>query len=85
MIKVTPTEKRGKEEGETLIQNEELPEIQQVLQEYEEVFREPKELNPPPPPPPSKKTFDHHIPLKEWANSVNARPYMYSLVKKKYD
>lgn len=51
-------------------------EVQQVLQDYEAVFQEPKGL------PPFREYFNHHIPLKEGADPINSRPYRYSLVQK---
>lgn len=47
-----------------------------MLQDYEVVFQEPKEL------PPLRKCFNHHIPLKDGAELINSRPYRYSPVQK---
>lgn len=54
-----------KEEGE-------IPtEIQQVLNQYEDLFQEPKGL-------PPARLHDHKIPLQPGANPVNIRPYRYT-------
>jgi hypothetical protein len=45
--------------------------IQELLQEYQDVFSEPKALPPP-------RFYDHQIPLLPNAAPVNARPYRYS-------
>ena len=50
-------------------------ELQSVLEEYSDVFAEPKTL-------PPHRSFDHHIPLKDREVSVNVRPYRYPLSQK---
>jgi hypothetical protein len=44
------------------------PEISKILQEYAEIFEEPKELPPP-------RDCDHAIPLHPGTKPVNIRPY----------
>ncbi|KAE8795284.1 putative retrotransposon protein [Hordeum vulgare] len=44
------------------------PPVQEVLQQFPEVFQEPKGL-------PPKRAHDHKIPLKEQATPPNSRPY----------
>lgn len=49
-----------------------IPEkIQQVLQSYQDVFAEPKDL-------PPSRNCDHKIPLIEGAQPINLRPYRYN-------
>ena len=45
--------------------------MQQILQEYEDIFKEPTQL------PPSREV-DHQINLKEGTEPVNVRPYRYA-------
>lgn len=47
------------------------PELQALIQEYEELFEEPKGL-------PPHHSFDHSIPLLPGAQPVNVRPYRYN-------
>ena len=47
-----------------------VPEIEELLKNYSQLFEEPRGL------PPIRET-DHHIPLLEGSNSVNVRPYKY--------
>lgn len=50
-------------------ESEELPRyVQKLLQQYAEIFREPKGL-------PPKRECDHSIPLKGNAEPPNIRPY----------
>lgn len=53
----------------------ELPDIQEVLQEYEVVFTEPIRL-------PPIRYCDHSIPLKEGTSPVFVRPYIYPFYQK---
>ncbi|KAH0701968.1 hypothetical protein KY285_016246 [Solanum tuberosum] len=76
MIKVTPKEEKFTQDSKPTPLVEVPGEVQQVLHEFTSVFGEPKGL------PPSRGSFDHHIPLKEGSNPVNARPYRYSPVQK---
>lgn len=48
-----------------------LPEVQQLLDKYKDVFQQPTEL-------PPSRFYDHHIPLVPGATPVNSRPYRYS-------
>ena len=50
-------------------------ELQAVLEEYSDVFEEPKTL-------PPHRSFDHQIPLKNNEASVNIRPYRYPPAQK---
>lgn len=50
-------------------------ELQQLLQEFQDVFEEPKNLPPP-------RAYDHHIPLIPGAVPVNSKPYRYSPLHK---
>ena len=45
-----------------------VPEIEEVLQQFQELFEEPKGL-------PPERSCDHTIPLKSDARPVNIRPY----------
>ena len=45
--------------------------MQGLLEEYLELFQEPKHL------PPARK-IDHHITLKEGVEPINTRPYRYA-------
>ncbi|WMV19182.1 hypothetical protein MTR67_012567 [Solanum verrucosum] len=76
MIKVTPKEEKFTQDSKPTPLVEVPGEVQQVLHEFTSVFGEPTGL------PPSRGSFDHHIPLKEGSNPVNARPYRYSPVQK---
>ena len=51
------------------------PSMQDVLQEYSDVFKEPCSL------PPSRQ-MDRNIPLKEGTEPVNVRPYRYAHYQK---
>jgi len=44
--------------------------VQQVLQQYQDVFQDPQQL-------PPSRFYDHHIPLLLGAAPVNSRPYKY--------
>ena len=46
-------------------------EVQQILQEFDELFGEPQQL-------PPEQDCDHHVPLISGAQSVNVRPYRYA-------
>ena len=50
--------------------------IEDLLQEYDDIFQEPKNL------PPIRPSFDHIIPLKEGSNPINQRPCHYSAAQK---
>ena len=47
------------------------PAVQELLQEFDALFREPKEL-------PPRRACDHQIPLMPGAVPVNVRPYRYA-------
>lgn len=47
------------------------PEIEQLLQKFEDIFHDPKTL-------PRSRSYDHAIPLISGAVPINARPYHYS-------
>ena len=49
--------------------------LQELLQQYASLFKEPKGLSP-------KRTHDHQIPLKDSTQVVKIRPYRYSIVQK---
>jgi hypothetical protein len=51
------------------------PEIEIVLQQYDDVFGEPTEL-------PPHRTYDHSIPLTADAHPFNLRPYRYTPLQK---
>lgn len=62
--------------SEEVEQGEDIhPEVQQVLDEFQEVFEEPRELPPP-------RVQDHKIPLQPNTTPVNVRPYRYSYDQK---
>jgi hypothetical protein len=46
-------------------------EVQQLLQEFQDVFEQPTKL-------PPERFYDHHIPLLPNSAPVNSRPYKYS-------
>ncbi|KAM0905424.1 hypothetical protein ACQ4PT_017397 [Festuca glaucescens] len=50
-------------------------EVQQLLEEYSDIFKEPTTL-------PPHREFDHTIPLDPAAKPVNSRPYRYSPLQK---
>lgn len=50
-------------------------EVQEVLEEFADVFVEPKELPPP-------RVYDHPIPIIPGAIPVNSKPYRYSPLHK---
>lgn len=52
------------------------PNIEVLLEQYLDLFQEPKGL------PPSRGVFDHRIPLQPGANPVNIIPYRYPLKQK---
>lgn len=52
------------------------PGLEELLQKYEDLFEEPKDL------PPNRDGHDHKIPLLEGSNPVNQRPYRYALYQK---
>lgn len=52
------------------------PGLEELLQKYEDLFEEPKDL------PPNRDGHDHKIPLLEGSNPVNQRPYIYALYQK---
>lgn len=60
-------------EGE--VSKEQKKELQRVLQNLEDIFREPLSL-------PPKRVCDHAIPLLPGVNSVSVKPYRYGLVQK---
>ena len=49
--------------------------IQQLLQNFEDIFQKPKHL-------PPIREIDHHINLKEGTEAINVRPYMYAYFQK---
>lgn len=51
------------------------PEVQSVLQQYTDVFEDPRTL-------PPSRLHDHHIPLQPNSAPVNSRPYKYSPLQK---
>jgi hypothetical protein len=51
------------------------PDMQQILKDYTEVFKEPTTLPPP-------RDIDHHINLKEGTEPINVRPYRYAHFQK---
>ena len=52
------------------------PGISNALQEFQDIFEEPKAL------PPFRKNHDHKIPLLEGSNPINQRPYRYAVYQK---
>ncbi|XP_075104752.1 uncharacterized protein LOC142178871 [Nicotiana tabacum] len=74
MIRVGPASPTEEKRDNSL---EERPvEVQALLEEYHELFQEPRQLLL------SREVFDHHIPLKDDSLPVNSRPYRYSPLKK---
>ena len=57
-------------------ETEDCRELQALLQYYEDIFEEAKEL------PPSRGSFDHRIPLVQGTNPFSIRPYRYPLKQK---
>ncbi|KAJ3698219.1 hypothetical protein LUZ61_001924 [Rhynchospora tenuis] len=57
------------------LQKDITPELKEVLNQYAELFEEPKGL-------PPKRSIDHQIPLIPGAKPVNLRPYRYSYFQK---
>ena len=57
-------------------ETEGCPELQALLQYYEDIFEEPREL------PPSRGPFNHRIPLVQGANPFCIRPYRLPLKQK---
>ncbi|XP_019191750.1 PREDICTED: uncharacterized protein LOC109186281 [Ipomoea nil] len=51
------------------------PELAKILQDFQDLFAEPKTL-------PPRRPFDHEIPLMPGAKPVNFKPYRYSFVQK---
>ena len=51
------------------------PQVEQVLQQYQTVFIDPKAL-------PPSRAHDHHIPLLPNTTQMNSRPYRYSPLHK---
>ena len=51
------------------------PEMQQLLQEFDDIYQEPKQL-------PPQREIDHHINLKEGSEPINVRPYKYAYFQK---
>jgi hypothetical protein len=52
-----------------------LSDIQQVVDQHEHLFQDPKEL-------PPSRAYDHHIPLLPRVKPVNVKPYRYSPTQK---
>jgi hypothetical protein len=52
-----------------------IPQLTGLLQQYEDIFQEPKELPPP-------RDVDHQIPLQNAGEIVNSRPYRLSFSQK---
>ncbi|KAA8521715.1 hypothetical protein F0562_012388 [Nyssa sinensis] len=51
------------------------PSMQEVLQEFSDMFKEPSSL-------PPIREVDHYIPLKEGTEPINVRPYRYAYYQK---
>ena len=51
------------------------PQLAQLLQEYADIFKEPKSL-------PPHRSHDHRIVLKEGTSPINVRPYRYPALQK---
>jgi hypothetical protein len=49
--------------------------MQQLLQEFKDIYQEPKQL-------PPQREIAHHINLKEGTEPINVRPYRYPTFKK---
>ncbi|XP_076942382.1 uncharacterized protein LOC143612235 [Bidens hawaiensis] len=58
-----------------ILHSETIVSLQQLLQEYDDVFQTPKTLPPP-------RVFDHKIFLKEGSEPINQKPYRYPMVQK---
>lgn len=52
------------------VAEEKWPELQNLLEEFKDVFREPKGLAP-------QRLYGHRIPIKEGVVPINSRPYKY--------
>lgn len=55
---------------------EDCAEMKQLLDEFQDIFAEPKSL------PPFRKDHNHKIVFKEGSNPVNQRPYRYAVQQK---
>ncbi|GKD77201.1 hypothetical protein Tco_1339822 [Tanacetum coccineum] len=74
LVNVAPTELAGKNECPR--KSSSTPDIQYLLNEYQDIFQDPKRM------PPFRKGFNHKILLKEGSNPINLRPYRYPLLQK---
>ena len=62
--------------GIGMVTEEKIPEqVQELLNQYEDLFREPTQLPPP-------RNHDHKIPLKKGIDAVNMRPYRHLALQK---
>lgn len=61
--------------GDIKENNQFQSQLEEVLQSYSAVFKEPKGL-------PPNRSHDHHINLKEGSQPINLRPYRYPYVQK---
>ena len=61
---------------EVIVETENHPQLQALLQSYEDIFEEPKSL------PSSRGLFDHKIPLAQGTHPFSIRPYRYPLKQK---
>jgi hypothetical protein len=60
---------------EAEVSDQARPEIESLLEEFEDIFSEPKTL-------PPKRAHDHHIPLLPGSAPTNVRPYRYPYFQK---
>lgn len=61
------------DQNESQVNDQPPPVVQNLLQQFDELFQEPTGL-------PPSRAYDHHIPLVSGAQPVNVRPYRYALV-----
>lgn len=81
MIYVQDKEVQGELPLNTVTDTEQRPQeieaIEELSNEFAEIFEEPKSL------PPIRENHNHKIPLLEGTNHVNQKPYRYAVYKKK--
>lgn len=75
MIQEDQGEKEGSNQGQTQLLSSNQAQLDQLLQSYEDVFREVEQL-------PPVRCHDHKITLKEGTDPISVRPYRYPAFQK---